>query len=113
MLERDEGTVRITGIGPLSGKVGIPGDKSISHRGLLLGALAEGETRIRNLAPGDDVRSTMSCLRQLGVDVPKEGEVIVVKGKGPDGLEQPEEPLDAGNSGTLTRLITGILATRS
>lgn len=112
MIERDDGTVRMAGSGPLSGDVKVPGDKSISHRGLLLGALARGETRIVNLAPGEDVRSTMSCLRQLGVEVTEEGEGVLVKGKGPEGLEKPKETLDAGNSGTLTRLMAGILATR-
>lgn len=113
MIERNEGSVTITEAGYLSGEVSVPGDKSISHRSLLLGALAEGKTKIDNLAPGDDVRHTRECLRQLGVDVKEKNGQILVEGKGPEGLENPDRALDAGNSGTLTRLIAGILATRS
>ncbi|MFW6071682.1 MAG: 3-phosphoshikimate 1-carboxyvinyltransferase [Candidatus Bipolaricaulota bacterium] len=112
-MEKEGEKARITGSGPLGGEVKVPGDKSISHRGLLLGALAEGGTRIKNLAPGEDVRSTVRCLRQLGVEIKEKDEGFLVEGRGPEGLKKPEEPLDAGNSGTLTRLITGILATRS
>lgn len=112
MIHRNEGSVVISGANSLAGEVSVPGDKSISHRSLLLGALAEGETTIDNPAPGDDVRHTMDCLRGLGVSVTEEGERVLVDGEGPEGLEQPSGTLDAGNSGTLTRLISGILATR-
>ncbi|MEF8798930.1 MAG: 3-phosphoshikimate 1-carboxyvinyltransferase [Candidatus Bipolaricaulota bacterium] len=113
MIERNEGSVKIRGDNPLVGEVRVPGDKSISHRALLLGALAEGETKIGNIAPGADVRSTMNCLRQLDVSVIEKNGRGLVKGRGLEGLEEPDRPLDAGNSGTLTRLIAGILATRS
>ena len=113
MIERNDGSVRISGGNPLVGEVRVPGDKSISHRGLLLGALAEGETKISNIAPGADVRSTMNCLGQLDVNVIEKNGQVLVEGRGPEGLEEPDRPLDAGNSGTLTRLIAGILATRS
>jgi len=102
-------TISITGSRPLRGELTLPGDKSISHRSLLLGSLASGETAIENLATGEDVQSTMRCLRQLGLSV--EEEEVLVAGQGLGGFTKPDEPLDAGNSGTLTRLIAGILAT--
>ena len=104
-------TISITGSRPLRGELTLPGDKSISHRSLLLGSLASGETAIENLATGEDVQSTMRCLRQLGLSVEEEGEEVLVAGQGLGGFTKPDEPLDAGNSGTLTRLIAGILAT--
>jgi 3-phosphoshikimate 1-carboxyvinyltransferase len=88
----------------------VPGDKSISHRALILGALAEGETCIRSLADGDDVRSTMRCLLALGVAVESEADQVVVDGTGSRGLAPPGEVLDAGNSGTTMRLLAGVLA---
>lgn len=95
----------------LTGELTLPGDKSISHRGLLLGSLAEGRTTIENLAPGTDVRSTVGCLESLGVPVEKDGNLTAVAGQGLRGYDRPDGSLDAGNSGTLTRLIAGILAT--
>ena len=112
MLDLKEGEGLIKNSGALSGEVKIPGDKSISHRALMLGGLADGTTRISNLAPGEDVRSTMGCLGQLGVKIEEEGENILVQGNGHEGLRKPDRRLDAGNSGTLTRLLTGILASR-
>jgi 3-phosphoshikimate 1-carboxyvinyltransferase len=90
----------------LKGSVAVPGDKSISHRALILNAVAAGSARIDNLATGDDVASTAACLRALGVEVAPEG----VKGVGLHGLKQPHEPLDCGNSGTTMRLLAGLLA---
>ncbi len=104
-------SISIAGGSPLRGEITLPGDKSISHRSLLLGALARGETTIENLARGEDVKSTRSCLGQLGIPVSRTNGKVVVKGQGLEGFQQPEGPLDAGNSGTLTRLIAGILAT--
>jgi 3-phosphoshikimate 1-carboxyvinyltransferase len=94
------------------GRLSVPGDKSISHRALMLGAIAEGETRIRGLAPGEDVRSTLSCLRQLGVSMQEQSGEIIVHGRGLAGLQKPAGTLDAGNSGTTMRLLAGILATQ-
>jgi 3-phosphoshikimate 1-carboxyvinyltransferase len=94
------------------GRLSVPGDKSISHRGLMLGAIAEGKTRMRGLASGEDVRSTMNCLRQLGVLIEEQGGEIIVHGRGLSGLQKPAGTLDAGNSGTTMRLLAGILATR-
>jgi len=92
------------------GRLTVPGDKSISHRALMLGAIAEGETVIQNLAPGEDVRSTMRCLRQLGVSIQENKTELRVQGKGFVGLKKSATPLDAGNSGTTMRLLSGILA---
>ncbi|MDO8833969.1 MAG: 3-phosphoshikimate 1-carboxyvinyltransferase, partial [Vicinamibacterales bacterium] len=95
------------------GHVSVPGDKSMSHRALLLGALARGQSRIENLGPGDDCRSTRACLERLGVsmtDAPGAVSAVVVEGRGVAGLRAPGGVLDAGNSGTTTRLLLGILA---
>ena len=94
----------------IKGMVTIPGDKSISHRGLLLGAIAEGTTAIHNLSSSVDVGSTLSCLQQLGVTIIKKNDSLEVIGKGLHGLKMPASPLDCGNSGTTMRLISGILA---
>jgi len=93
----------------------VPGDKSISHRALILGALATGRTTIRGLAPGGDCRSTMACLAALGVRIdvgagPDGGPAWHVEGRGLGGLAAPSSPLDAGNSGTTARLLMGVLA---
>jgi len=91
----------------------VPGDKSISHRAALLGALAEGDTDIRGYLMGADCLSTLACLRSLGVgvDVPEPGHVTL-HGLGLNGLREPEDVLDAGNSGTTLRLLAGVLAGR-
>ena len=95
----------------LRGELRVPGDKSISHRALMLNAIAEGEATVSNLGPGADVRSTMLCLRALGIDVAEDGAGRVrIAGKGLRGLTEPAGVLDAGNSGTTTRLLTGLLA---
>ena len=88
----------------------VPGDKSISHRAILLNAIANGEASVRNLGPGEDVRSSMACMRQLGIDVEQRGDHVRVFGQGLDGLRESRPPLDCGNSGTTTRLLSGILA---
>ncbi|HEY8691922.1 MAG TPA: 3-phosphoshikimate 1-carboxyvinyltransferase [Chloroflexota bacterium] len=88
----------------------VPGDKSISHRAILMNAIASGEAEIRNLGPGADVRSSIACVRQLGVDVEQRGEIFRVYGQGLDGLRESRPSLDCGNSGTTTRLLSGILA---
>jgi 3-phosphoshikimate 1-carboxyvinyltransferase len=98
--------------GPLA-RVRVPGDKSVSHRALLLAALADGESRLRGLLPGADCRSTAAALRALGVDLPDlpvDGREIRVRGVGLRGLRPPSAPLDCGNSGTTARLLLGVLA---
>jgi 3-phosphoshikimate 1-carboxyvinyltransferase len=90
----------------------VPGDKSIAHRVLLLAALARGESRLRNVPAGLDVRSTQRALRALGVEIRTDGDALVVTGGG-GTLVAPGEPIDCGNSGTTIRLLAGVLATRS
>ncbi len=96
---------------PLSGAMRVPGDKSISHRALLIGALAAGETVIEGLLEGEDVLRTAAAMRALGATVERgEGNVWHVRGRGLGGLTEPAEILDMGNSGTAARLLMGILA---
>ena len=90
----------------LEGEITVPGDKSISHRSLILGGIASGESRIRGLSTGADVQSTAGCMRALGVDI----EGSRVRGIGMQGLRAPSESLDCGNSGTTMRLLAGLLA---
>jgi 3-phosphoshikimate 1-carboxyvinyltransferase len=97
--------------GPLSGTITVPGDKSISHRALMLGALAVGETRITGLLEGEDVLRTAAAMRALGAHVERKGSgTWLVAGRGVGGLTEPADVLDMGNSGTAARLLTGILA---
>lgn len=109
--------VTITPARSIRGHLRVPGDKAISHRYALLAALAEGPSHIFNFAPGGDCRSTLSCLRQLGVDA-TDGRAradgpaspTTVMGRGPGQLRSPAAPLDAHNSGTTMRLLAGVLA---
>lgn len=94
----------------LKGEITVPGDKSISHRGIMLGALAQGTTSITNFLKGADCLSTISCFQKMGIEVEEKGKEILVHGKGLHGLSAPTQILDTGNSGTTTRLISGILA---
>jgi len=97
--------------GPLTGKVRVPGDKSISHRALILGALAVGETRISGLLEGEDVMNTAKAMRALGAKVERTGNFAwSVRGVGVTGFAQPDAPLDFGNSGTGCRLVMGAVA---
>ncbi|HGY5551209.1 MAG TPA: 3-phosphoshikimate 1-carboxyvinyltransferase [Prochlorococcus sp.] len=100
--------------GGLCGTVRVPGDKSISHRALLFGAIAEGSTTIEGLLPAEDPLSTAACLRAMGATISpiRAGEIVHVEGVGLDGLQEPEEVLDCGNSGTTMRLMLGLLAGR-
>src|SRR5579862_1413420 len=88
----------------------VPGDKSISHRAILLNSLASGTAQVRNLGPGADVHSSIGCMRQLAVEIDQKDDVFEVSGEGLDGLIESRPPLDCGNSGTTTRLLSGILA---
>ena len=98
--------------GALHGEIEVPGDKSISHRSIMLGALAEGDTRASHFLMSADCLSTISCFRQLGIDIEedREADTVVVHGKGLHGLSAPLDTLDTGNSGTTTRILSGILA---
>ena len=101
--------------GGLNGRVRVPGDKSISHRALLFGAIAEGTTTIEGLLPAEDPISTAACLRAMGAVISpiEDGQVITVEGVGLDGLQEPGSVLDCGNSGTTMRLMLGLLAGRN
>src|SRR5512146_678919 len=105
------GVTRVEPVRELAGHIAVPGDKSISHRAVLIGALGESETRVRGFGRSHDTESTIAAVRALGVEVdePAEDE-LVVDGVGLRGLRAPGEPIDAGNAGTLIRLLMGILA---
>ncbi|MCH5213038.1 MAG: 3-phosphoshikimate 1-carboxyvinyltransferase [Oscillospiraceae bacterium] len=92
------------------GEITVPGDKSISHRAVMLGALADGVTHISGFLKGADCLSTIDCFRAMGIDIEVDGDNVTVHGKGLYGLEKPEKMLYTGNSGTTTRLLCGILA---
>lgn len=94
----------------LHGEITIPGDKSISHRAVMFGSLAEGTTEVTGFLRGADCLSTIDCFRRLGISIEDKGEQILIHGKGLHGLSAPDQILDAGNSGTTTRLISGILS---
>lgn len=103
--------LRISPSGPLRGRIRVPGDKSISHRALMLSAIAKGETRIRGLLRSEDVEATLKAFTAMGLEVGEEDSGdLVVRGRGADGLNSPEAALDLGNSGTSMRLLAGMLA---
>lgn len=99
-----------TNINHLNGSIRVPGDKSISHRSIIFGSLAEGETKVYDILRGEDVLSTMQVFRDLGVEIEDKEGVVTIQGVGMDGLEAPRNALDMGNSGTSIRLISGVLA---
>ncbi len=99
-----------TNIKHLNGSIRVPGDKSISHRSIIFGSLAEGETKVYDILRGEDVLSTMQVFRDLGVEIEDKDGVITIQGVGMDGLKAPQKALDMGNSGTSIRLISGVLA---
>ena len=94
----------------LKGTVRVPGDKSISHRSIMFGALAEGTTQVTNFLKGADCLSTIACFQKMGIEIVHDGEEIQIHGRGLHGLYEPVETLDVGNSGTTMRLLSGILA---
>jgi 3-phosphoshikimate 1-carboxyvinyltransferase len=95
----------------VAGHIGVPGDKSISHRGVLIGGISEGETRVEGFGRSADTESTVEAVRALGVGVEEEDvDVLVVDGVGLRGLREPDGPIDCGNAGTLSKLLMGILA---
>ncbi|WP_430601701.1 3-phosphoshikimate 1-carboxyvinyltransferase [Enterococcus sp. DIV0724b] len=94
----------------LNGMIDVPSDKSISHRSIMFGAIAQGKTTIKNFLRGDDCLSTLKAFKDLGVKIEDDGETITVYGTGFSGLKQAKQAIDVGNSGTTIRLIMGILA---
>jgi 3-phosphoshikimate 1-carboxyvinyltransferase len=101
---------KISPVDSLCGVVRLPGDKSISHRYAMLASIAEGRSQIHNYSSGADCASTLACMRALGVPIEQRGDRVSVEGVGLDGLRQASEALDAGNSGSTIRMLSGILA---
>ncbi len=101
--------MELTNITGLKGQVTIPGDKSISHRSIMLGSIAKGITEVHNFLEGADCLATIECFRKLGIEIEKNQDTVIVHGKGLYGLTPPTDILDVGNSGTTTRLLAGIL----
>ncbi len=101
---------RISPAARVSGAIALPGDKSISHRYAMIASIAEGPSRIRNYSTGADCHSTLGCVRALGIEVEGGGTEFTIHGRGLDGLRAPASDLDAGNSGSTIRMISGILA---
>jgi len=102
----------VNAIKQLNGTIEVPGDKSISHRAIMFGALANGQTTIEHFLHGEDCLSTIAVFRQLGVAIDVSSDKITVHGTGIESLKQPSTILDVGNSGTTIRLMMGILAGR-
>lgn len=102
--------MKLTRTTGLQGTIDIPGDKSISHRSVMFGSIAEGTTTIKNFLMGADCLATIGCFRAMGIDIEVTDEMVTVHGKGLHGLQKPDHTLDVGNSGTTTRLISGILS---
>ncbi len=103
-------TISLNKAARLRGEMTVPGDKSISHRAVMFGSLAEGTTEITNFLQGADCLSTIDCFRKMGIEIENTPERILIRGRGLHGLSAPSSILDTGNSGTTTRLISGILA---
>ena len=101
---------KISPASAISGSIVLPGDKSISHRYAMIAAIADGATRITNYSTGADCHSTLGCVRALGIEVEGQGTEFVIHGKGLDGLRAAAADLDAGNSGSTIRMLSGILA---
>ena len=91
----------------LKGELVVPGDKSISHRSIMLGAIANGVTTVRGFLRGEDNMATMAAFRAMGVRIDDDGHLLSIHGRGLHGLEEPGDVLDCGNSGTSMRLLTG------
>lgn len=102
----------ITPNGPLRGEIRIPGDKSITHRAFILGAMGQGTTTVENPLRAEDTDNTLKAVKSLGVDVEDKGSTVIIHGTGPEGLREPGDVLDLGNSGTGVRLMAGAMAAR-
>lgn len=105
--------MKLTKTTSLRGELAIPGDKSISHRGIMFGSIAKGTTEITGFLDSADCNSTISCFKQMGIQIEKNQNNVIVHGNGLQGLKAPENMLDAGNSGTTIRLMSGILSGQS
>ena len=97
----------------LSGDLKVPGDKSISHRSIMLGSLASGTTKVTGFLEGEDALSTLKAFQAMGVNIERDGDNVVIHGVGINGLKKPSGPLNLGNSGTSIRLMSGIWQRRA
>jgi 3-phosphoshikimate 1-carboxyvinyltransferase len=104
---------RIEPSNSIIGKANIPGDKSISHRAIILAAIADGESRIKNFLQGEDTLATIRVFQKMGVNIKNDGDIIIVKGVGLHGLRAENPTLDFGNSGTSVRLLSGLLSAQN
>lgn len=109
-IKKEGNNMELCSITGLKGRVSIPGDKSISHRCIMFGSIADGITEVRHFLEGADCLSTIQCFRKMGIDIERKESSIIIYGKGIRGLRAPSGILDVGNSGTTTRLLSGILA---
>ena len=105
--------MKFSRINGLKGQIQVPGDKSISHRSVMFGSISQGTTEIHGYLQGADCLSTISCFQKMGISIENKGETVLVHGRGLHGLTRPDSVLDCGNSGTTTRLISGILSAQS
>src|ERR671920_2594918 len=103
-------SLTITQGGFFQGTLSVPGDKSVTHRAIMLSALADGETRITGYCRGDDCLRTLQAFRAMGVEIDESPDALRVSGTGLWGLKEPDRPIDCGNSGTAIRLLTGLLS---
>ena len=113
MSSNKQSSFRVKPGGVITGRIAVPGDKSISHRALMLGAIAEGETTITGFLQGEDTLATASAFRQMGVEIENDGSLVSIQGVGLNGLQGSDRPIDFGNSGTSVRLMTGLLSAQS
>ncbi|MBR5338312.1 MAG: 3-phosphoshikimate 1-carboxyvinyltransferase [Lachnospiraceae bacterium] len=102
--------MEITRVNGLKGEITVPGDKSISHRSIMMGAIADGDTEVTGFLMGQDCLSTIECFRKMGIEIDVSPDIVTVHGKGLHGLKEPAGILNVGNSGTTMRLISGILS---
>lgn len=106
-------SIAISPTSSIRGEITVPGDKSISHRSIMLGAIANGVTTVRGFLRGEDNMATMNAFRAMGVEITDDGETVAIHGRGLHGLKEPVDVIDCGNSGTTIRLLTGLLAGQS
>src|ERR1700681_3656844 len=111
--ETNDSTVVVRPALNIAGTLRLPGDKSISHRYAMLAAIAEGTTKLENYSTGADCQSTLACVRALGAVIDRRDGIISIQGCGLDGLREPADMLDAGNSGSTIRMLSGILAAQA
>src|SRR5690606_24813135 len=97
----------------VKGELNLSGDKSISHRAVIFSSMAKGKSVIKNISTGEDVLSTINCFKSLGIEIENSNKELIISGKGYKGFAKPSEPLNAGNSGTTARLLTGLLCAQN